>query len=199
MTEQELHIAIKTGDKEAFRHLFNTYYPYLCTYAAGILKNSDNAEEIVQEVFFKIWKDQLKLNIQVSFKSYLFQSVRNACMNYFKFRKVRISHAETISNELEHTNHPADDETDDHENLHAQLYAAIDRLPEERKKVFKMVKIEERKYKEVATALGISVKTVENQMGKALQFLRDELKRFIPAILLWLKLFFYLLIGVFIY
>lgn len=165
---------MNTPDKQAFEAIFRKYYPQLCAYAFQILQHKEDAEEIVQELFVQLWQKGEMPAIHSSLKAYLFRSVHNHCLNHIRFRKVRQDYAlhyreENSGYELQES--PDDDQN---ANLHT-LQKAIEELPPERKKIFMMIRFEERKYKEVADLLGISVKTVENQMVKAMQFLRSKL------------------------
>ncbi|MBK6830838.1 MAG: hypothetical protein IPG92_08935 [Flavobacteriales bacterium] len=121
---------IAAGDRTAFEALFRLHYRPLCAFAVQYVKDADKAEDLVQDLFFRLWLDRAKLTITTSLKAYLFASVRNRCLNAVK---------------------------------------SAGRV--------------------VAARLGISVKTVENQMGKALKTLRDELSDLVPLLpwLFWIS------------
>lgn len=183
MKEQETLLCgrIRAGDKAAFEYVFKTYYKYLCAYANQMLSDSDLSEEVVQTLFFHLWEKRESFSVNTSLKSYLFRAVHNSCMNYIRHHKIREIYAENIKHEVGNTGvQPSHDM--DLKALQHQIARAVDQLPPERKKVFMMIRFEERKYKEVADILGISVKTVENQMGKAMAFLRLALKDYLPLI-----------------
>lgn len=187
---------IRQGDKKAFEEVFRTFYPHLCAYATGILENPDLAEEVVQDVFYRIWLQRENLDVQFSLKAYLFKSVRNGCMNHLKHQSVKQTYEHHAR--LEQMTGP--DVAPEYEFLILQdcLNKAVENLPPERKKVFQLVKMEGRRYKEAAEILGVSVKTIENQMGKAMIAIRDALSAYLPAWLLLLaalSLFFSLGIG----
>jgi RNA polymerase sigma-70 factor (ECF subfamily) len=174
---------IKTrGDFEA---LFKMHYGSLCSYACNFLKDPDAAEEVVQEVMFKVWTGRETLVFDTSVKSYLFRAVRNACMNVIKHQKVR----EDYRSWREHTGDDTGLSQEDAmiaTELEEKIREAIDRLPLGRRKVFVMSRYEGLTYPQIAGKLDISVKTVENQMGQALKTLREELKDYLP----WVVLFF---------
>ncbi|MHC1706331.1 MAG: RNA polymerase sigma-70 factor [Bacteroidales bacterium] len=188
MTSQEnpdilLCREIRNGNKAAFEKVFRIYYASLCSYASTLSGSYEEAEEIVQDVFFRIWQDKDKLDIQISLKAYLFRAIRNGCLNHIKHEKIKINYArETVA--IQNNTQPAWHHPMESRESQQRVMTAIEKLPSERQKIFRMIRLEERKYKEVAGILGISVKTVENQMGKAMRFLREELKDLLFFILL---------------
>ncbi len=187
LDEPEKHLCerIRGGDKDAFEYVFKTYYGQLCGYARQIVLDPDASEEIIQELFFQLWQKKESLQVNTSLKSYLFRAVHNSCLNHIKHHKIRDAYSQNFK--LENIdNSVSDSQNLEVKELQMRITKAIELLPPERKKVFMMIRFEERKYKEVADILGISVKTVENQMGKAMQFLREALKDLIPLLLLFI-------------
>jgi RNA polymerase sigma-70 factor, ECF subfamily len=174
---------LKKGDKGAFESVFKSYYSQLCAYANKFVTDMDDSEEIVQELFFQIWQKRDDLNILTSFKSYLFRSVHNSCLNYIKHKNIQQKHIEHSLYEQANTLYEFSDAIDTNE-LQNRIRQAIDKLPKERKKVFLMIRYDNLKYAEVAEKLSISVKTVENQMGSALKFMREELKEYLPVLIM---------------
>lgn len=172
-----------------FEVLFKAHYSSLCSYANMYLNDLDAAEDMVQEVFFKFWQNMADTEIRTSVKSYLFRAVRNACLNLIDHLKVREEYGKHLKIEM-----PGGPVTDSDEpivsELEERIRVAIDALPPERRKIFILSRYEGLKYKEIADKHGISVKTVENQMGKALAFLREQLIDYLPLILLIFKGFF---------
>ncbi len=171
---------IAAGDRNAFEALFRAHYRPLCVFAMGYLKDMDKCEDLVQDLFFRLWMDRERTAITTSIKSYLFTAVRNRCLNAVTStaRVVRLN---------EDVDHQADEALRSEADLAeraARVHAAIEGLPEERRKVFKMSRHENLKYHEIAERLGISIKTVENQMGKALKTLREELKDLMPVVVI---------------
>jgi RNA polymerase sigma-70 factor (ECF subfamily) len=169
-----------------FEVLFRAHYSALCSYANQFLKDVDAAEEVVQEIMLKVWTNRESLVIDTSMKSYLFRAVRNGCMNVLKHMKVREEYKTWRENQGEESHLSKEDEMIASE-LEQKIREAIDRLPMERRKVFIMSRYEGLTYNQIADKLGISVKTVENQMGKALKTLRVDLADYLP----WLMLFFW--------
>jgi len=165
-----------------FEMLFKSHYQNLCTYAYLFLKDADTSEDTVQEVFFKLWKNKDKISIDTSLKSYLFRAVRNGCMNVIEHIKVKEGYRDSTAHGLEGDQHTSVDQAIVNE-LEQKIKETIDLLPPERRKIFMMSRYEGLKYREIAEELGISVKTVENQMYQALGFLRENLKDYLPLIL----------------
>ena len=183
--EKEALIAIQQGDEQSFERLFRTFYTRLCAYARGMLTDLDEAEEIVQTLFCRLWEQRATLEVTTSVQAYLFRAVRNACLNQIK--KVQIRDAYKAMNLEEINQNPElqpDHATAD--DLRERIERAIAELPEQCRLIFKMSRFEELKYREIADSLGISIKTVENQMGKALKVLRFKLADFLTIIMLFL-------------
>lgn len=175
---------IISGDKKAFETLFNEYYDRLAYYAFQYLKDKDSAEDVVQELFAKLWINRQQLSVETSLNAYLYGAVRNACLNQLKHQKVKEAHITStvfstvdnnyISNEI------------DAKDLEKLIKSCIIDLPPERQRIFLLSREQGLKYQEIATKLDISVKTVESQMGKALRFLRERLKEYLILIMLFL-------------
>lgn len=172
-----------------FEALFNVHYSRLCAYAFNFLKEQEGAEEVVQEVFFKLWINRYDIHIESSMELYLYRAVRNASLNLIKHINIREKYKEHNLHEIEYSEHLERNPINASE-LELKIRNSIDRLPEQRRKIFILSRYEQLKYKEIADKLGISVKTVENQMGKALQFLRKELADYLPLLTLFFHHFF---------
>lgn len=177
------HIDFKIRTKADFEQLFNSWYSKLCSYANGFLKDLDASEEIVQEVMLKVWINRENLEIRSSVQSYLFRAVRNGCLNVMKHVNIREEYKSFREREDSTLQRSHEEEMMVTE-LEVKIREAIDRLPIERRRVFVLSRYEGMTYHEIATQLGISPKTVENQMGKALKFLREELEDYLPFLLL---------------
>lgn len=185
MNTSPLH-SIRSGDEKAFEHLFKAQYQILCGYARKYLDDTDQAEEIVQEMFFSFWQKKEKLEINTSLEAYLFRSVRNSCLNYLKHLKIREQYKLANNQEIRQKEQEVHDNVVAME-LEKRIENVINQLPPERKKIFKMSRYEELKYKEIAAQLKISVKTVEAQMGKALKFLRLHLADYLSLFIIFIS------------
>ena len=163
--------------------VFRDYYTPLVQYGNTILKDMDETEDVVQQVFVSIWEKRSQLDIHTSLRAMLYKSVYNACLNRIKHRKVRAEHA------AEYKATQSEGEANDllqAKELEIKIRNAIELLPEQCGKIFKMSRFEQLKYQEIADQLGLSVKTVENQMGKALKVIRCELSDYLPLFILFL-------------
>lgn len=169
---------LRNKEEAAFAIVFNSYYAVLCGYANKYLNDAETAEEIVQDVFVKFWEKCEFLAPESSIKSYLFRSVHNTCLNHLKHLKVRDAYRQYVVNYLEKETTYAygiHEEPD----LEEKIEEAISTLPPQCQRIFRMSRFDGLKYQEIADNIGISVKTVEVQMGKALRLLRDRLRDFI--------------------
>lgn len=190
MTDFELVARIQQHDDKAFEQVFKTYYAELCGYAQKFLDDLDMAEEIVQELFCHIWDKRNALAIQDTLRAYLFRSVRNRCLNYFRHIKIREAHQqEVIAQNYITDNHTAHEAIKALE-LDEKINAVIDQLPPQCRQVFTMNRFEGKKYKQIADELQISQKAVEAHISKALKTLREELKDYLPLLFLWFGDFF---------
>ncbi|MTI29334.1 RNA polymerase sigma-70 factor, partial [Xanthovirga aplysinae] len=145
--------------------------------ANGILKDKSLAEEQVQDVFLKMWENRLSLNDEISIFPYLVTSVRNKCYDLIRHDKVKQKYIDHVQKSYQDQilNYDYTDLTD--EIIH-DLTQSVEQLPEKCKQVFKLSRFDELSHKEIAHRLKISPKTVENQISKALRFLRNALKKY---------------------
>lgn len=180
-SDSQVFLAIQSGQTPAFEMLFKTYYQPLCRYANSYLKDPDGAEEIVQAAFIGFWEKRKTISIETSLKSYLYRAIRNACLNELKHEQVKQKYFANESIKEEAKSEPAD-HLAIHEELEDKIRAAIQTLPEQCRLIFTMSRFEELKYQEIADQLNLSVKTVENQMGKALKIMRAQLKEYLPLL-----------------
>jgi RNA polymerase sigma-70 factor (ECF subfamily) len=165
-----------------FEYVFKKHFKDLHAYASAILKDTSEAEEIVQNVFYKLWEKQDRLQIKQSLTSYLYRSVYHESLNHLKRAKIKLAYQSYAKNSMEDSSNA--DEKISLRELEQRLEKALNELPEKCRTVFQLSRFEELKYQEIADRLQISVKTVENHMGKALKLLRHKLVDFLPAIIL---------------
>ena len=174
VTNRDIIRRIRKGDIGQFEFLFRSSYASLVNYTKIILKDTDTAEEIVQDLFYVLWRDRKKLNITTSIKGYLFRAVFNKSMHYIEHRKVVQEHAKkTKTNISIDMNDPV--EILKYKELHEKIAVLLTKLPERCARIFCMNRFEGFKYAEIADELSISIKTVEANMGKALKKFRNEL------------------------
>lgn len=175
---------LRKRDEAAFERVFTSHYTRLHSYAYTMLQNRDEAEETVQQVFFKMWERMDSLVINGSLAAYLYRAVHNEALNAIKHRKVRAAHRVYALQTERSVNATAVDSRT--KELEVRLLAALESLPEGCRTVFQLSRFEELRYREIADRLGISVKTVEAQMTKALRLLRQKLADFLPLLAVFL-------------
>lgn len=178
-------ISYQQYDDHAFEQLFKSHFKALHAYANVILKDEDDAEEIVQNMFLKFWEKRELLNVQTSLKAYLYRCVYHDSLNFLKHQKIKTKYQDFAAYTRNEENLPASSKVEMTE-LEYNLGLALNELPEQCRTIFQMSRFEELKYREIAERLGLSIKTIENQMGKALKILRLELADFLSLILLGL-------------
>ena len=180
---------VQSGNEVAFEHLFRKYYYQLCVYAREYVKKNEIAEEVVEDVFCKVWEKKSEIEINTSLKSYLYRSVSNSSINYIKSKQNNSRHnsefIEIYENRIEIST--SLDFTSDNlltEELQEKIKIGIELLPEQCKVIFKMSRFENLKYIEIAEKLNISIKTVETQISRALTKMRLHLKDYLLILLL---------------
>ena len=185
-TESELVKALSKGDIKAFNELFQLFGNRIFRFAFGYLKSESEAEELVQDVFLKIWEKRFELNENLSFKAYLFTIAFNIIRKYFT--KKALTHR--------YLEHQIFDDFDintvqqiDYDSTKRLIDSIVDQLPLKRKAVFIKSRFEGFSVKEIAEELGRSPKTVENQLGEALKFVREHLSKENLGVLIYFILF----------
>jgi RNA polymerase sigma-70 factor, ECF subfamily len=186
LRDNQLFESLKAGDITAFEMLFRTFYQPLCNYAFTFVQDHDEAEEIVQSTFLMVWEKKEVLEIRTGVKPYLYAMVRNACLNMIKHEKVKQQHV-AVEMSMGERSVESVTRTVMASELEARIYRAMEALPEQCRLVFKLSRFEELKYAEIAAQLNISIKTVENHMGKALKIMREQLKEYLPILLILMK------------
>jgi RNA polymerase sigma-70 factor (ECF subfamily) len=170
---RNLAVRIKRSDPEAFRALFDLYQQSIYNFIYLKLKDTAAAEDVVQEAFIRVWENRLQLDEDRSVRTYLFTIANNLALNVIRHQKIVLKHQAERSQES-----MAADETylevESRELQNAFIKALMD-LPKAPRQAFMLSRFEDMKYKEIADRLGISVKTVENHIGKALKLLRRAL------------------------
>jgi RNA polymerase sigma-70 factor (ECF subfamily) len=173
--DQVSFIQLKNGDKQAFNHLFNLYSQKIFYFAKGYLKSEKEAEEIVQETFFKIWERRNHLDPELSINAYLFKIAYNFIQKQFikNIKEQEFKH--DFADELIHF----DEQTSNTLNYHFlldHLSRLIDELPPRQKEIVILRKLDNYSIKEISEQLSISIKTIEAHLTAALKFLKERLK-----------------------
>jgi len=167
---------ISQGDKHAFEELFFTYFVDLCSYALQITNSNQRAKDIVQEVFYKLWRRREQWSIHTSVKAYLFRAVRNEALNYLDKKEHRQQVREQFSigtDDRMARQATRGDEADSE--LVGAIWDVVSDMPQRRQSVFVLHRKHGLSYKEIAEVLDITRKTVENHMGLALDDIRDSI------------------------
>lgn len=168
-------------DHKAYKELFYEFYPSLCIFAGRYISSSDACEDIVQEVFFSIWKNRKSLNIHSSFRNFLVTSVRNRCLDYLRRESTHNMYVENFNSSVTSLS-PGDVYT--MKELEEMVKTALQKLPPKIKSAFEMSRTQNMTYNEIAIEMDISPKTVESYISQALKKLRIELKDYLPLIFL---------------
>ncbi|MBN8576411.1 MAG: RNA polymerase sigma-70 factor [Cytophagales bacterium] len=186
LSEKQVLEKFRQGNQSSFEMIFRAYYQPLCRYAFTFLKDKEEAEEVVQAAFISVWEKRTLIQIETSLKAYLYRMVRNSCINVLKHEKVKQQHVahqlyvgDTTTDAVMHTLQAAE--------LEVKITEAMQTLPDQCRLVFQLSRFEELKYQEIADQLKISIKTVENHMGKALKLMREQLKDYLPLFLIFMN------------
>lgn len=164
---------IKLDDRLALNTAFAQYYDRLCKFASTCSVSHEQSEEIVSDVFFTLWKNRARLEIHTSFRSYLYKAVRNAALAEKKSTlNEDFSKAERIADPVQ----PA--MLMEYEELQSRFEYAVNTLPARCRQVFVMNRFEGMKYREISSALGISEKTIEHHIVKALDIIRESVRQY---------------------
>ncbi len=172
--DSEIIRRIRQGDTGQFESLFRSSYVSLVRYAKTLVKDHDTAEEIVQDLFFRLWQDKEKITIESSLNGYLFRAVHNRSLHWIEHNRVVEKYArEAEYNQYQSVENPS--EIIQYKELQSKIAKILARLPERCGRIFCMNRFEGLKYAEIAEKLSVSVKTVEANMGKALKEFRKAL------------------------
>jgi RNA polymerase sigma-19 factor, ECF subfamily len=164
----------ESSQRAEFEKLFRMYYAALVAFAAGIVGSTDAAEDVTQEVFVAVWRRRAEMPPEAVSRAYLYKAVRHRALNAVRHDRIARDAAEPV----EHLYVASADEGLMQGELEAAVKAAISRLPDRSRLMFTLSRDEGLTYAEIASVTGVSVKTVETQMGRALRALRHSLAGF---------------------
>lgn len=189
--EKRMLKELKYGSKKAFEYVFNTYYSCLCRYAEEILKDAHQAEDVVVHLFVILWEDKKKINIHTSFRSYLYRSTYNACMNVIrkkksenKYREFFLNHSDlSKTHDYGSSSYPLSGIIE--KEMDEEINEVIGRLPQQCKKVFLLSRIDAYSHQEIADKLGISINTVKCHIMCALKRIKITLNGMMNILLLF--------------
>lgn len=181
---------LRGGDSAAFDFLFQQYSGKLFYFVQKYLNVKEESEEIVQDVFLKLWKHKKEIRSEEAFKSYLYKIALNNIRNYFNKKQVQEKHKQLIAQEYLFESHSDAGELD-YESVMKRVDRLIELLPAKRQEIFLLSRKEGLDIAEIATYLGISESTVKNQITSAIAFLKTEVKKGGLSDSLFLSLFFF--------
>ncbi len=174
MKEKILIENLKKGDVDAYEYLFKEYFDWLCNYIFKLSGNRSLSKDIVQETMMRIWEKKHQITIKESLKAYLFKSCHNQFLLQLRKDKKKHDLLDKIRWDAIYDTYLEQKEDVQINSGLLKLEELIDKLPPKCKEIFIMNKLERRKYREIAEDMGISIKTVENHMSKALRIIREN-------------------------
>jgi RNA polymerase sigma-70 factor, ECF subfamily len=194
LSVDDIMYGLKSGNRKIFEQVFRKYYSLLCFEARGYIKSNDLAEEIVCDIFTRVWQNRETLDIRVSLRDYLVKAVHNNCIDYYR----QLKRQDNIKTSLETTGQTLYTLVDLGETpldyiltreLEERIQNVIESLPPQYKKAFKLSRFNDLTYDEIAIEMQISVNSVKTNIKNALAFLRKELSDlFVLMLMLFSKL-----------
>ena len=178
-SERDLQERIRAGDEGAFDVIFRSNYPHLVRMAESVVREPALAEEIAQDVMLELWRRRESLDVEQTFRAYLIRATRNRALNHIRHQRIVAREAAYAA--LESPSSPSAEQELLGVELERAVREAIDGLSDDCREVFQLSRESGLKYAEIATTLGISIKTVEKRMGQALTELRDRLAAWLPG------------------
>ena len=186
---------LSEGDEKVYGDIYGLYYSQLCTFVhVRYIRDKDESEEIVQNLFLKLWEKRNNLPKIESLKSYLFTAARNACLNYFEHEAVKRKYNNEVEYKLKKLEFAEPEDAGPEDKIKSAT-EAINDLPEQTRRIFKLKYIEGLKYKEIAGQLDISEKTVQTLIYRGLKQLRRKVALVLVFIFLIVRILFDFLLN----
>ena len=190
----QLYIAsLRKGEKKAYEVVYNELFGVLYHLCLNYLHDQKVSEELVQDTFMKLWEIRETLNDQINLRNFLYTITKNNCLNHLRNQKISLKHQENMKYLEMQFNYDALEKLGNYlqfEELRIKIDVAISKLPTEVIETFRLSRFEELSYRQIADQQGVSIKTVESRITKALRTLRVELKDYLPLIYLISKITF---------
>ncbi|MDR1225227.1 MAG: RNA polymerase sigma-70 factor [Tannerella sp.] len=183
--EQQIIHLLREGDGRAYQYLYDRYYTLLCAVACEYLGDRFLSENMVDELIFHLWEKRETLEIKASLRSYLIRAVRNRCINALQRERERREITFSAMNADEYETVPSSESGDYplavllENELEGKIRQAIENLPPDSRRIFKMSRFENKPYGQIAEELGLSVSTVKYHIKNALMLLKDELQEYL--------------------
>jgi RNA polymerase sigma-70 factor, ECF subfamily len=174
---------LKKSDRKVFKQIFETWYDPLLRFCSIRLGNTEDAEEIVQDIFVKLWIKRDELQINTSLRSYLYRTALNRIINHQEHLKIRLTHREYVLSLGKQSNFHSEDFPE--KEISDLAAIAVSRMPARRRSVYELSRHEGLTYAEIANRLNISIKTVEAHLSAALEDLRVSLSDYLPVLILF--------------
>jgi len=188
----QLYIAsLRKGEKKAYEVVYNELFGVLYHLCLNYLHDEKVSEELVQDTFMKLWEIRETLNDQINLRNFLYTITKNNCLNHLRNQKISLKHQENMKYLEMQFNYDALEKLGNYlqfEELRIKIDVAISKLPTEVIETFRLSRFEELSYRQIADQQGVSIKTVESRITKALRTLRVELKDYLPLIYLISKI-----------
>ena len=188
LSDQQLLDLLSSDSEQAIDQIFRQYYTYLCREIYRIKPDARLAEDIAQEVFYELWKKRKRLNIQSSLRAYLKRAAVNKTLNHIRDSKIQLEEVEKAPPQK--SKETGAIEQLQEEELRQLIAEAIEALPERCRIVFSLSRYENMSYQQIADELNVSVKTVENQISRALRQLREAIEPYINRSLMLIGVIF---------
>jgi len=171
-------LSSSSGRYRAFQEFFLKYYAELCDFAQRFLKTPEETEDLVQDVFLRAWERDIDWDDMRRARLYLYRAIRNAALNHLVHQKMKQRRLEQFQQQLTPWT-PSPEQAVQASELTEAIEQALAKLPEVRRTIFLLSRYHGLSYREIAEVMGISIKTVETQMGRALRFLAQQLRPFL--------------------
>ena len=173
---------LKQGEIKALEDIFYLYSLSLTRYAFHFVNDEERAKDMVQEVFYKLWRDREHLTVDTSLEAFLYTCVKNECLNFLKHERIRGKYAwfRKRLRAIEIQQYDYEDPSQENlrmEELQEKIDSILESLPDKSRQIFKMSRFEEKKNKEIAEELDISLKAVEKHITRALKHLKKHLRK----------------------
>lgn len=188
LVEKVLISNLRNGDSQAFSNIFNAYYKDMVIFARKFTKDFDSAEEIVQDTFVRFWEERVSIEVNTSLKSYLLKMVQNKCIDWARHKKIIQLHLKFVIANSSISSYDTENYIL-HSELEQQIETALESFPPEISAAFRMSRYKGLKYNEIADIFGVSTRTIEVRISKALQLLHSRLIEYFVTITCFFYLF----------
>lgn len=177
-SDEDILLMLNSNEERAISVLFDSFYEYLCNVVYRVVNDRGFSEDIVQEIFFDLWRKRDKIQIHISLRAYLRKAAVNRSLNHIRKQRMKFEEDEDVVSEIRAQDVDGQMELEKDE-LQSRIFQIIETLPPKCKIVFSLSRFENMSYQEIADELEISIKTVENQISKALRILRTAVQPYL--------------------